>query len=312
MSDATGYNVYFGTTANPPLVSSNQELTFFSPAEVIGFDTTYFWRVDSVNTAGVTEGITWQFTTVVDEPVVPSPERITTSGFDLSSYASRSRSYDTRETDIRKKIFTMTQSKQNISFVYRDSLRAMISSFNDLGYISAEDEYKEIKCLHANSERAIAKLKEEDNIVLPIVTISQTTTSNDDARRRQESILVNEKVWDREKNRAVRVLSLAPRPVNISYQVNVWCKYMADMDQVLEQIRLKFNPEMNVSTQSSTIAKAYLDTEEDIGSITAGDKEDRIIKKTFNVVFRTYVPNPKFMVTSTGKIEEFKTEVDIG
>jgi len=87
---------------------------------------------------------------------------------------------------------------------------------------------------------------------------------------------------------------------------------MADMDQVLEQIRLKFNPEMNVSTQTSTIAKAYLDTEEDIGSITAGDKEDRIIKKTFNVVFRTYVPNPKFMVTSTGKIEEFKTEVDLG
>jgi hypothetical protein len=217
---------------------------------------------------------------------------------------SRNRYYTTRENDIRKQIFKMTQAKQNISFVYRESLRSMIASFNDLGYISAEDKFKEVKCLHANAERAIAKLKQEDNIILPMVTITQTTTANDDARRRQESVLVNEKYWDSEKNRAFRVLSLAPRPVNINYQVNVWCKYMADMDQILEQIRLKFNPEMNVPTEFSTIAKAFLDTEEDVGSITAGDKEDRIIKKTFNVVLRTYVPNPKFLVTSTGKIEE--------
>ena len=217
---------------------------------------------------------------------------------------SRNRYYPTRENDIRKKIFKMTQAKQNISFVYKESLRSMIASFNDLGYISAEDKFKEVKCLHANAERAIAKLKQEDNIILPMVTITQTTTANDDARRRQESVLVNEKYWDAEKNRAFRVLSLAPRPVNINYQVNVWCKYMADMDQILEQIRLKFNPEMNVPTEFSTIAKAFLNTEEDVGSITAGDKEDRIIKKTFNVVLRTYVPNPKFLVTSTGKIEE--------
>ena len=232
-------------------------------------------------------------------------------GLDASSNESRNKYYPTREGDIRRKIFKMTQAKQNISFIYRDSLRAMISAFNDLGYISAEDKFKEIKCLHANAERAIAKLKQEENIVLPMLTISQTTTANDDTRRRQESVLVNEKYWDAEKNRAFRVLSLAPRPINISYQLNVWCKYMADMDQILEQVRLKFNPEMNVPTKFSTIAKAFLDTEEDVGSITAGDKEDRIIKKTFNVVFRTYVPNPKFLVTSTGKIEEFNTEITL-
>lgn len=231
-----------------------------------------------------------------------------TRDWDASGYPSRNRSYPTRDGDVRKKIFKMTQEKQNISFVYRDSLRAMISAFNDIGYISSEDKFTDVKCLHANAERAIAKLKQEENIILPMLTISQTTTANDDSRRRQESVLVNEKYWDSEKNRAFRVLSLAPRPINISYQLNVWCKYMADMDQILEQIRIKFNPEMNVPTKHSTIAKAFLDTEEDLGSVTAGDKEDRIIKKTFNVVFRTYVPNPKFLVTSTGKIEEFKTE----
>ena len=248
----------------------------------------------------------------IDPPAPPDPDsEIEIISTESTEYESRNKYYPTREGDIRKKIFKMTQAKQNISFVYKESLRSMIASFNDLGYISAEDKFKEVKCLHANAERAIAKLKQEDNIILPMVTISQTTTANDDARRRQESVLVNEKYWDAEKNRAFRVLSLAPRPVNINYQLNVWCKYMADIDQIQEQIRLKFNPEMNVPTEFSTIAKAFLDTEEDVGTVTAGDKEDRIIKKTFNIVFRTYIPNPKFLVTSTGKIEEFITEVSL-
>jgi len=309
--------IYLGTS--PSLVTLVSTST--SPVSLeteLDAGTTYYWRVDLINSAGTTQGITFVFTT---ESVLPPAEAgegggetvttATAAELDVSSYDSRNRQYPTREGDIRKKIFKMTQAKQNISFIYKESLRSMIASFNDLGYISAEDKFKEVKCLHANAERAIAKLKQEDNIVLPMVTITQTTTANDDARRRQESVLVNEKYWDAEKNRAFRVLSLAPRPVNINYQVNIWCKYMADMDQILEQIRLKFNPEMNVPTEFSTIAKAYLDTEEDVGSITAGDKEDRIIKKTFNVVFRTYVPNPKFLVTSTGKVEEFNTEITL-
>ena len=142
-----------------------------------------------------------------------------------------------------------------------------------------------------------------------MITISQTVSNNDVNRIKQEGLLINEKVWDKKKNRAFRVLSLAPRAVNISYQINIWCKYMADMDQILEQVRLKFNPEMQVPTKFSTLAKAFLDSEENIGSATAGDKEDRIMKKTLNIVLRTYVPNPKYLVTSTGKIEEFNTEV---
>jgi hypothetical protein len=111
-------------------------------------------------------------------------------------------------------------------------------------------------------------------------------------------------------NRAIRIVSLAPRPVNIKYQVNVWCKYMADMDQILEQIRLKFNPEMDIYTTYSTLAKASVDSEEAVGSMSAKDKEDRVIKKTLNVTLKTYIPSPKFLITSTGQIEEFKIKTD--
>ena len=217
---------------------------------------------------------------------------------------SRSRRYPTREGDVREKIFKMTQAKSNISFIYKESLRSMIASFNDIGYFNSEDAFVGIKCIHGNAERTIAKLKQENSIILPIVSISQTISDNDDQRRRYESVLVHEKYWDSDKHRAVRVISLAPRPVNIKYQVNIWCKYMADMDQILEQIRLKFNPEMDVPTTYSTLAKASVDSEEAVGSMSAKDKEDRIIKKTLNVTLKTYIPSPKFIITSTGEIEE--------
>ena len=77
------------------------------------------------------------------------------------------------------------------------------------------------------------------------------------------------------------------------------------MDQILEQVRLKFNPEMNVPTEFSTLAKAFLESEDDIGSAAANDKDDRVIKKTLNITLRTYIPSPKFLVTSTGEIAEF-------
>jgi hypothetical protein len=203
----------------------------------------------------------------------------------------------------------MTRSENNISFVYKNLLRAMIVSFNDIGYISSEDKFTYIKCIHANAERAIAKLKQENNIILPIISIAQTISSNDDSRKRSENILVHEKFWDPEKHRAFRVLSLAPRAINIQYEVNIWTKYMADMDQILEQIRIKFNPEMEIPTKQSTLTKGFIESEEDIGQVAVIDKEDRILKKTINVTVRTYISNPKFLVTSTGKVERFKIEI---
>ena len=233
------------------------------------------------------------------------------SNWDSSAFSSRGDKYPTRETDVRKRLFEMTQSQHNISFLYKECLRSMIASFNDVGYFDGDDKFVEVRCIHGNAERTIAKLNQENNILLPVLSISQTTSDNDDARRRYESVLVHEKYWDTEKNRAIRVLSLSPRPVNIKYQLNIWCKYLADMDQILEQVRLKFNPEMNVPTSFSTLAKATLESEDSSGSLIAGDKEDRVIQKTFNIVLRTYIPSPKFLVTSTGEIQQFNTEVVI-
>ena len=232
-------------------------------------------------------------------------ENIVGSDYTLSS---RNRHYPTREGDIKIKIAKMSKAKQNISFVYRESLRSMIASFNDIVYISEEGAAVDVKVIHANQERAVAKITQEDNIILPIISIAQTISGDDPKRMRSENLLVHEVVRDKEKNRYVRVLSMAPRAVNIQYEVNVWSKYRSDLDQILEQIRLKFNPEMEVPTNYSTIAKAFLGQETVPNSIAAPDKEDRIVQRTIEVTLRTYIPSPKYIVTNTGKIEEFNTE----
>ena len=111
----------------------------------------------------------------------------------------------------------MTQSKNNISFLYRESLRSMITSFNDVGYIDSEEKFNSIKVIHANAERAVAKLKQENNLILPIISIGQTVSDNDSERQKNESLLVHEKYWDEKKHRAYRILSLAPRAVNVRF-----------------------------------------------------------------------------------------------
>jgi hypothetical protein len=55
----TGYDVYFGTTPTPPLVSANQAGTSYSPG-LLAFGTTYYWSVVPVNANGAATGCTEQ------------------------------------------------------------------------------------------------------------------------------------------------------------------------------------------------------------------------------------------------------------
>jgi len=66
---ATSHDVYFGTDSTPDSgeFQGNQTGTTFDPGTMAN-DTTYYWRIDSVNAGGTTTGVVWSFTT---EPVAP-------------------------------------------------------------------------------------------------------------------------------------------------------------------------------------------------------------------------------------------------
>jgi hypothetical protein len=59
--DADYYDVYFGTDPNPPLVSSNQLFTTYTPTLSSG--TTYYWKIVAINEFGEAATPVWSFKT---------------------------------------------------------------------------------------------------------------------------------------------------------------------------------------------------------------------------------------------------------
>jgi hypothetical protein len=66
-SGATSRDVYFGTAASPPLVSTSQTATTYDTGTMSN-NTTYYWRINEKNASGTTTGILWSFTTIVAAP----------------------------------------------------------------------------------------------------------------------------------------------------------------------------------------------------------------------------------------------------
>jgi C1A family cysteine protease len=77
--DVVTYDVYFGASPSPPLVSNDQSGTTYDPG-TLAYSTKYYWRITAADNHGAsTPGLTWDFTTQVpgnappNTPSSPSP-----------------------------------------------------------------------------------------------------------------------------------------------------------------------------------------------------------------------------------------------
>lgn len=216
-------------------------------------------------------------------------------------------------TKVMQEIVEKSQQSMGmyVQYVYKNILKNLINIFGNTYYIDKDNNSVKIKCYHANQERAIAKATVGNNITLPVITVGEQSSENDDDRRRYSPMLMHETRWDAKKSRAIRILSLVPRPVNIFYKINIWSKYKQDMDQIREAIYYLFNPELEIDLKNNHATKSFITEESDDSEIVAGDTQDRIIKKSITIVVETYIPGPRFLYTSTGKIEELHFDFEL-
>jgi len=213
---------------------------------------------------------------------------------------------------IVEEIFNKMQkdSTKSIHYIHKNSLRFLLNRFGTLNYIDGNNNSINIKCYHAHPERAIGIIFKEANVVLPVISISENSTKSQDKIRRYEPILLDEKFWYPKYQRAIRIVSLTPRPITVSYSINIWSYYKNDLDQVREMIFSMFNPDLNVTIDGKFYSKIFIESEDDASEVKVQDQEDRLLQKTINLSLETAFPAPKFLYTSTGKIEKFNFEFD--
>src|SRR5678815_1771299 len=70
-SNAASHDVRFGTANPPPFVVNQTGTTYDAGAMSAG--TTYYWRIDEVNSSGTTTGTVWSFTTLPLPGAASSP-----------------------------------------------------------------------------------------------------------------------------------------------------------------------------------------------------------------------------------------------
>jgi len=209
----------------------------------------------------------------------------------------------------RSYLLKATQNSTLSPFVYKDILRALIVTFGNLHYLDGENKLTRVKSVHGNPERTVAKLSQEDNIILPIVTIHQDGARDDPTKRRFDDVMIQKTEWNQDKQRAERIIGIADVPVKLVFNLNLWCKYLEDMDQLSQALRLRFNPSVILATSVSSSIKAFLISETNKSSTGTGDREDRVLRKSFAIEVEAFIPSPKFKVTSTGRMEKVVSEL---
>lgn len=211
---------------------------------------------------------------------------------------------------IRKAIYELEKGSHAKTDFYREITKYIIQKVSTLKITDEEGKTKaDIPTFFANPERAVAKLKEQRNLTLPVISVSIDDIEEDVERRRTDSIVETQRAWDKTAQRAVRVVSIAAKPVKVTYMINFWAKYVEDINQMIEEFQLFFNPGMPIRTSRSNSILSYIAQVTDNSTLQIGDREDRVIKKSVMISLDTYIPNKTYQLTKSGEITDVNLDV---
>jgi hypothetical protein len=206
---------------------------------------------------------------------------------------------------------------RDILYRYSKSIRgcdeAMLELFRNLVVLDEDGKAHAVPIIWGTQERAIAWILQDntrkdgslvvERIRLPMMTIYSNGIEFDQTRYTYHKALdyMNRLRPDfkpgftvQEKFKRDTIFGVARGiPVNKTYTLVAWTMYMEDIDQILEQIFLKFSPVAYISVRGvhwETVVS--MDSVANNIDFEPGDQNQRIIKYEFNFTARTYIPQP--------------------
>jgi len=204
---------------------------------------------------------------------------------------------------IQSDIAGYEESNPQTTNFYREYTESLTNRLN-IYVFNAQGEKTKIPVMYANPERAIAKVKEDRNLQLPLISLAIGDIEETIKNRKPNLQLSHYKFFDVEKQRAFRIVKRASKAVSLQFHVTFWSKYTEDMNQMVEEMQMLFQPELALPVLHEQENKAFLVDILDMSSIQAGDKQDRLIRKRATIKVEAYIPGRQYLYSNTGRIKE--------
>jgi hypothetical protein len=204
-----------------------------------------------------------------------------------------------------------------VLYRYSKSLRgcdeAMVDMFSKLVVIDEDGKAHKVPILWGTQERAVTWILQDnvrkdgslvvERIRLPVLAIYSSGMDFDQTRYTYHKALDYMRrlrpdnkpgFTAKEKFERDTVFGVARGiPINKTYTLTAWTMYMEDMDQILEQIMLKFSPIAYIQVRGINWETAVnLDSIANNVDYEPGDQNQRIIKFEFNLTAKAYIPQP--------------------
>lgn len=215
---------------------------------------------------------------------------------------------------------------RNVIYRYSNGLRGCDEGVTDLfrNVIVLDEDGKAhpIPIIHGSQEKAVAVIMQNnvrkdntlgvDRLTLPLMAIhsSGLNFNKDRYVYHKAKLILN----DHRTNKPLPFQELKDRdtvfgvtrglPYDVEYTLYLWSLYIEDMNQILEQIALKFSPlaYINVTGVPWEIT-VRLDSISNNIDVEPGDQNIRVIKYQINLTAETYIPQPIYRYKSVQNIK---------
>lgn len=223
---------------------------------------------------------------------------------------------------------------RNVIHRYSSALRGcdqgMTDLFRNIVVLDEDGKAFPVPIIWGTQEKAVAVILQNnvrkdnslvvDRPVLPMMALNSSDIAPDMSRYIYHKAKVNfknlygENELRKELKEKDTIFGFARGiPINVTYSLYIWTLYIEDMNQILEQIILKFSPMAYIKVQNVPweVCVSLDSLSNNIDKETA-DKEKRVVKYQINFTAKTYIPQPIIRNKTVLKItNDFFNSVDI-